>query len=522
MDVTLGVAGEMPGLFAYGATTEAKLGPTLEAADGAGVAEVLCVDEVLQDEAVEQIARRVLKPDSALRISRWALPSLAAATNFPPQIARNRWGVYAPHESGVEGAAEFAHTLERSGLLARGVSVHSLEATQILRLKDRFRDHITHVAAPSLPDVLSLWHKSFDVNALSVENLRAAAAPDLIVVKPTNGSGSKGVELIDLTSPDANARLRSAARTLAYLRGNVASRAIDVHHVQVESFVLGEEFSVEGFFLGGQTYVGAIHWKPDMHRDLLQSGNFLEGRFVTLPHSVPEYGLLERINGAILASIPGLGDTVFHAEYRIDATTGKVFPIEIAGRPAGGTLVESAAIFSGVSLYDAGVRLALGLPVTKPAGPFGLAAEGVIFPTQDGILKRLTLQLPGEAAVEATRENRGEVAEKLNRWLAQAPRAAVRKMYERFPQEVPFDSPLRHALQHNFSSNGIGLDAVVRQMNVWSKPGDPIIGHEGVYLGGLLLASRSGSSDMATLADLNAAMGLALAMFHSEVEPLGN
>ena len=276
---------------------------------------------------------------------------------------------------------------------------------------------------------------------------------------------------------------------------------------------------MEGFFYGGEVYVGAIHWKPDMYKDWQRSGEFLEGRFVTLPPSAPEFSKLQRVNARVLSSIPGLGDTPFHAEYRIDPATGKAYPLEIAGRIGGGHLAESAALYSGVNLYDAGVRLAMGLETPKPAGPFGLASEGVIFPVHDGVLNRFYLQLPDEEPFDAAAEREEELVAHLNRWLARVPRVAAKDLYKNFPEEVPFDSPLRRDLQERFSFQGNGLDAVVKALHIWHRPGDAIVGFAGVYLGGLLLSSRSGAADLATLADLNAAMGLILAAFRSDVNP---
>ncbi|MDP2600417.1 MAG: ATP-grasp domain-containing protein [Deltaproteobacteria bacterium] len=512
----MNIAPVAPGLLAVMPMTAAKLEPTLLAAERAGVGEVVCVDDGLDASA---IAQKVLK-GGVLRVSGHPTFDFAAASPLPELLSRNPWGVFPAHEAAVEPAAVLAHTLQSSGLLVTARAAHSSHAAKILRYKDLFRRHVDECAALQTPEILPVWHRTFSVSKLSVKNLLEAGAPDWVVVKPRNASGSKGVELIHLKSNGAEEQLQAVAKELLYLRANPASREIDVGMVEVEAFVVGEEFSVEGFVQSGEVYVGAIHWKPDMYKDWNNSGEFLEGRFVTLPASVSEYSKLSRINAAVLASIPGLGDTPFHAEYRIDPVTGRIYPIEIAGRIGGGHLAESAAIFSGIDLYDAGVRLAMGLSVSRPVGPMGLASEGVIFPENDGTLARFYLQLPGEEPLDATAEREAELREHINQWLARVPRAAARSLYENFSNEVPFHSPLRRDLQDRFSTEGVGLDAVVKQLHIWGNPGDSIVGSEGVYLGGLLLSSRSDASDLATLADLNAAMGLVLAAFHSEVRPV--
>lgn len=506
-----------PGLVVYNPLSDEKFGPALEAARRVGVRDVVCVDGRLKRDAVERTFHSIFGSSRGAHVTLFSPDRLL--DGVPPEFLHHSWGVLPAHEIGVEGAATFSRSLKAACLLANPDAAHSPEATQILRDKILFRRLINKVVAPLHPEVQSIWNGNFLSRELSVESLRTAGAPDKIVVKPRNASGSRGVELIDLRAPEAQAKLASIRSTLEYLKTSAAAAQIDVEEVEVEEFVDGEEFAIDGFRKDGQTHVSIVNWKPDMYRDFGRSGQFLEGTFVSLPSDAPWYPSLVAVNEIVLSAIPGLGEGNFHAEYRIDPTTGKVFPIEIAGRIGGGSIYQSAKLVSGVNLYDAAILLASGLEVPVPTAPNRVTGDGIVFPQNDGELSHFWLNLPGEEPLEVFDADEASIADRLSRFFRRVPRSVAAGTFDNLVEGVPFPSDFRAQLIGAFDPNGEGLDVAVNHFLLWSQQGAPVIGFAGFHTGGFLLSSSQGSADVRSLADVMAAMGLALAAFRPEVVP---
>ena len=165
------------------------------------------------------------------------------------------------------------------------------------------------------------------------------------VVKPTRGSGSRGV----LRADDP-----AAARAVAH---RVAA-IVDGAPLLVEQYVPGVEVAVEGLLRGGKLTVLAVFDKPDP----LEGPTFEETIYVTpsrLP--APTLAAVERVAGDAARAL-GLTEGPVHAELRID-DTGRAWLLEVAARSIGGLCARTLRLGAGISLEEVIVRHALGLPL---------------------------------------------------------------------------------------------------------------------------------------------------------------
>jgi len=165
------------------------------------------------------------------------------------------------------------------------------------------------------------------------------------VVKPTHGSGSRGVLRVD--DPAA---ARAAAHRVAAI--------VDGAPLLVEQYVPGVEVAVEGLLRGGELTVLAVFDKPDP----LEGPTFEETIYVTpsrLPASTRT--TVERVAGDAARAL-GLTEGPVHAELRVD-DTGRAWLLEVAARSIGGLCARTLRLGAGISLEEVIVRHALGLPL---------------------------------------------------------------------------------------------------------------------------------------------------------------
>jgi biotin carboxylase len=165
-----------------------------------------------------------------------------------------------------------------------------------------------------------------------------------VVVKPLTGAGSAGVELI----PDA-----------AAYEAVVANRQ-GAGKVLLETAVPGPEFS----------------WEALLHEGTVRFGNLTQKvttgppQFVELGHRVGHAigapDLAAQVDDFVLAVVAALGmrDGIVHLEFRL-TPTGPVL-IEIAVRTPGDYLMDAISLAYGWDLYEAVVRVALGM---RPQAP---------------------------------------------------------------------------------------------------------------------------------------------------------
>lgn len=169
----------------------------------------------------------------------------------------------------------------------------------------------------------------------------AARAVYPCVLKPVGLSGSRGV--IRANGPD---EFRQA---LARIRAMLPRE----HFVQVEGYIPGREFAIEGLVTAGEFRPLAIFDKPDP-----LEGPFFEETIYVTPSREPsevQAALVEAASRAVRAL--GLRHGPVHAELRYNAEGAWI--LEAAARPIGGLCARTLR-FGGAPLEEIVIRHALG------------------------------------------------------------------------------------------------------------------------------------------------------------------
>lgn len=150
-----------------------------------------------------------------------------------------------------------------------------------------------------------------------------AAKPELppqfpCVLKPMGLSASRGV----IRANNAN-EFRAAFTRIEKLLAHLGETTAEPF-IQVEEFIPGAEFAVEGVMRAGQLHVLATFDKPDP-----LDGPFFEETIYVTPSRQSLHDAASRAVAAL-----GLTDGPVHAEFRVNARG--VWPLEVAPRPIGG------------------------------------------------------------------------------------------------------------------------------------------------------------------------------------------
>ena len=191
----------------------------------------------------------------------------------------------------------------------------------------------------------------------------AARTPFPCVLKPLGLSASRGV-------------IR-ANHEQEFVEAFHRIRKMGEHYLQVESYIEGREFAVEGLVAGGRFKPLAIFDKPDP-----LEGPFFEETLYVTPSREPDavrQQLLETTNRAIRAL--GLRHGPVHAELRYN--TGGAWILETAARPIGGLCAKALRFAPDVPLEELILRHALGEDVSG-ARPADLAAGVMMIPIPKG------------------------------------------------------------------------------------------------------------------------------------------
>ncbi len=183
----------------------------------------------------------------------------------------------------------------------------------------------------------------FRVNIGHHPGQAASDAPYPCVLKPLGLSASRGVIRADNPAEFVVAFQRIAA-LLARLEIQVL-RDDNNRYIQVEGFIGGQEFAVEGVLTAGRLKVLAVFEKPDP-----LNGPFFEETIYLTPPRAPQPLLIPAIEKAIHAL--GLTHGPIHAEVRVDGREAWV--LEVAARPIGG-LCAKALRFDGAMLVNGAV-----------------------------------------------------------------------------------------------------------------------------------------------------------------------
>jgi len=184
----------------------------------------------------------------------------------------------------------------------------------------------------------------------------AARAPYPCVLKPLGLSASRGV--IRANRPE---EFVEAFRRIAKMGQT---------QLQVEGYIEGREFAVEGLVTGGELQPLAIFDKPDP-----LEGPFFEETLYVTPSREPaavQQALLETVACAVRAL--GLRHGPVHAELRYNRDGA--WMLEAAARPIGGLCARALRFEPDVPLEDLILRHALGEEVTEAR--LADAASGVM------------------------------------------------------------------------------------------------------------------------------------------------
>ncbi len=192
----------------------------------------------------------------------------------------------------------------------------------------------------------------FRISIDSAPSEGAARAPFPCVLKPLGLSGSRGV----MRANDAGEFLAAFARLRALLgsRDVAALREAQNRYIQVESFIEGREFALEGVVTRGELRVLAIFDKPDP-----LDGPFFEETIYVTPSRESETTqrtMMEATSRAVHAL--GLTQGPIHAEVR--ANPDGVWVLEVAARPIGGLCARTLRFDHDMPLEELILRHAVG------------------------------------------------------------------------------------------------------------------------------------------------------------------
>jgi len=231
-----------------------------------------------------------------------------------------------------------------------GIPWHSPAAVAACRDKHRTRELL---AAAGLP-VPGNFRLPLDSHPSAASN--AASYP--CVLKPLGLSASRGVIR-------ANNKEEFVA---AFERIRRILQQPEIRHlheewneaIQIEEYIEGREFAIEGLLTGGEFQVLAIFDKPDP-----LEGPFFEETIYVTPSREPadiQKAMIEATRKAIAAL--GLSHGPVHAEMRVNASG--VYMLEVAARPIGGLCARALRFEGDLTLEDLVVLHAIGRQIQNP------------------------------------------------------------------------------------------------------------------------------------------------------------
>ena len=188
------------------------------------------------------------------------------------------------------------------------------------------------------------------------------------VLKPLGLSGSRGV----IRANDSREFVAAFARIRAILEGSDVLMLREEHNrfIQVESFIEGREFALEGLVTTGRLQVLAIFDKPDP-----LDGPFFEETIYVTPscESAKTQEMLIQAAGRAVKAL-GLTHGPVHAELRLNHEGAWV--LEVAARPIGGLCARALRFDRDMPLEELILRHAVGEDVS--AAKLSDPASGVM------------------------------------------------------------------------------------------------------------------------------------------------
>jgi biotin carboxylase len=193
------------------------------------------------------------------------------------------------------------------------------------------------------------------------------------VLKPLGLSASRGVIRADNPTEfvTAFARIRRILEQPEILRFHD-----DVNSaIQIEEYIEGREFALEGLMTNGELEVLAIFDKPD-----LLEGPFFEETIYVTPSRQPDdvqRAIVETTRRAVSAL--GLYHGPIHAEMRVNAAG--VYMLEVAARPIGGLCARALRFEGGLTLEELVILHAIGkIPEARKLSPASLGVMMIPVP----------------------------------------------------------------------------------------------------------------------------------------------
>jgi biotin carboxylase len=188
----------------------------------------------------------------------------------------------------------------------------------------------------------------------------ACRAPYPCVLKPLGLSGSRGV----IRANDADEFQAAFARIKRLLAREQSQ------YLQVEAYIPGREFAVEGIVTRGASRILAIFDKPDP-----LEGPFFEETIYVTPsreNAASQRTMRDAVARAVRAL--GLYHGPFHAELR--SNESGIWMLEVAARPIGGLCSKALRFGAGMPLEELVLRHAIGEDIA--ALPLADRASGVM------------------------------------------------------------------------------------------------------------------------------------------------
>jgi biotin carboxylase len=177
-------------------------------------------------------------------------------------------------------------------------------------------------------------------------------APFPCVLKPLGLSASRGV----IRADDPRQFVSAFQRIAALLASPEVRQAREsqTEFIQVESFIPGREYALEGLISAGELQVLAVFEKPDP-----LEGPFFEETLYITPPRIPHEELAAIVTATQRAvEAIGLTHGPLHAEMRVNPEG--VYMIEMAARPIGGLCARSLRFSNGDGLEHLVIRHAMG------------------------------------------------------------------------------------------------------------------------------------------------------------------
>lgn len=278
---------------------------------------------------------------------------------------------------GVLALADQAAFLAALAADRAGVAFHKPHAVEAATSKYLTRERL-RAHGLLTPDYRRL---ALDGSREAVEEA-AATARYPCVLKPLQLCASRGV----IRADNAAEFLSACKKINDLLRRPEIARRCDPEDrfLQVEEYIPGEEFALEGIVTGGILHEVALFDKPDP----LEGPYFEESIYLT-PSRKPA-ALRAQFHSAVQQGIEALRltDGPVHAEFRYN--TRGVWILEIAPRPIGGLCSKAIRFTGGVSYEEFLLRCSLGAPARSFALEEGASGVMMIPVPKAGVFRGVT------------------------------------------------------------------------------------------------------------------------------------